>query len=183
MLFPLAILTLLFLPICGFFLFLFDSFFGKEDFSTSRLVVEQVIKIIQHRHLENARLYDLGSCRGNFAVKIARVFPEMKIVGIDDSWLRTLLAKTRGFFLKNVSFTKADIFSSDISSAEIIFIYLPQEIMPDLQTKLKKELKFGTLIIANRVTFPDWQPVETYTIGETDERRGSLGKIFVYQIV
>ncbi len=166
----------------GLLFFLADAFFGKEDFASSHLAVDRVVKIIKERHLEKGQLYDLGSCRGSFAVKIASAFPGMKIIGIDDSWFRTLFSKTRGIFLKNVSFRKANIFKSDISSADIIYVYLPQELMPDLQTKLKKELKAGNLVIANRVTFPNWQPAETLSLDEIDQVRGGPAKLFLYQI-
>lgn len=172
------ILGFLFFLICVLLAFLFDSFFGGIDFTSGRQVINQVVEIVKQGHLENGNFYDLGSCRGGFAVGIAKALPEMKILGIDNSWFRTVLAKSRSVFLKNICFKKENIFTADVSSADIIYIYLPQELMPDLQSKLRKELKSGALVISASVSFPSWQPAEVYDL---DDKSLKVPKLFIYK--
>lgn len=154
------ILGLLFLAIGSFFVFLTDATFGGLDFRTEQGTIDEVIKLIKLKGLENSNFYDLGSCRGGLAISISKALPKIKVIGIDNSRFRVLLSNTKAIFLKNLTFKKENIFNSDISAANIIFLYLPQELMSALETKLQKELKHGGLVISNRVSFPTWQADE-----------------------
>jgi precorrin-6B methylase 2 len=160
MLIALIIFGFLSLTVFIFLVYLADGVFGGLDFASSRAQAKQVINIIKDRNLGSGRFYDLGSARGGFAVRIAKAFPKLHVRGIDDNGFRTAFAKFRSIFLNNVVFFKGSVFAADISSADIIYIYLPQELMPNLQDKLQKELKPGSIIISNRVSFPNWQPLK-----------------------
>ena len=160
MIFFKAFTGLLFLSIAGFFLFLTDGFFGGLDFPTGDEEIGQVSGMIQRKRLESGILYDLGSARGNFAAKIAKANPKLTVYGIDDSWFRIFPSRVRALFLKNLTFKKENIFAADLSEADIIYIYLPQELMASLETSLQKELKPGAIIITNRVSFPAWRESE-----------------------
>lgn len=164
------VLVFLFFIILAFFVFMADSFFGKEDFHTTRTEVSQFVKIVKDRRLENRRIYDLGSSKGSFVLRVSKALPAAKVTGIDDSNFRILFAKLRAIFLKNISFHKANIFQTDLTAADIVYIYLPQEMMAGLEAKLQKELKSGALVITNKVNFPNWQPTE------------KIEKLFIYQI-
>ncbi len=155
-----------------------DSAFGGEDFTTSQLAVEKIAEILKVRHLENGYFYDLGSCRGKFAVKLAKELPNLNILGVDSSWFRIMFSKAASVFLRNLIFKKGNIFHEDISSADVVFLYLPKELMPDLQIKLQKELKPHALAITNRVSFPSWQPLEIYDLQNS---RPVLEKLFIYE--
>ncbi len=168
----LIIYVLIFLILLGvtfYFAVLSDSIFGKEDFATSSFATNQIVQIIKDRKLDNGIFFDLGSCRGEFASQIAKACPNLKVLGIDDSWLRTWLARRRSVFLKNLTFKRENIFAIDVSSADIVYVYLPRELLPKLQAKLQKELKRGATVITNCVSFPSWQPEE------------HNGEIFVYK--
>jgi SAM-dependent methyltransferase len=175
-----GLISVIFIALLFYFVILLDSTVGNFDFASSKLAVNQVVDIIKRRSLESGSFYDLGSARGKFAVRIARKFSGLKIYGFDDSWFRVFCSKTRSVFLKNLKFKKQDIFSADISSADIIYLYLPQELMPALQIKLRKELKPGSLIISNSVSFPGLEPSEILI---TNKRRPDFQKLFIYQIV
>ncbi len=152
------------LAVAAFLFFLLDSALGKYDMGSSREAANQVVKIVKDTGLRGGVFYDLGSCRGGFALKIAKELPTMKIFGIDDSRFRTFLAKSSGVFLKNVVFKKENIFKANVSSADIVYVYLPKELMPELRAKLQKELKPGAVVITNRIVLPDIKPVQK--IGE-----------------
>lgn len=171
-------LILLIVLLFSFSFFLVDGIFGGLDFTTGEVVAEQVTGIIKERHLEKGFFYDLGSCRGGFAIKIAKTFPQLCVYGIDDSRFRNLLARLRSTFLKNLRFDKENIFSTNVSQADIVYLYLPQELMPDLQTKLQKELKPGALIISYSVSFPNWTPAQSYILKQNNP---APKKLFVYE--
>jgi trans-aconitate methyltransferase len=171
------ILGLVFVSILAYFLFVLDGFFGGLDFTSNRSVAELVINVIKQRHLENGNFYDLGSARGAFAIRIAKAFPGLQVCGIDDSRLRTGVAKIRGLFLKNLSFKREDIFKTDVSVVDAVYLYLPQELMPALQVKLQKELKHGSVVISTSVSFPSWQPTGVYDLNQKGLK---VPKLFVY---
>mgnify|MGYP003394819473 CR=1 FL=1 len=170
MLFLLILASVLFFITLGVMVYISDSFFGGLDFSSSGDEIQEVIKIVNDRKLSHGRFYDLGSARGNFAVKVARVFPQLRVWGIDDNGYRTAIARVRSAFLKNIAFVKEDIFSTDVSDADVVYLYLPQELMPKLQVKLQNELKHGAIVITNKVSFFGWQP------------NIKLSSLFIYQM-
>jgi SAM-dependent methyltransferase len=62
------------------------------------------------------------------------------------------------------TFVKADIFESDFSKATVITMFL----LPDLNLKLRPkilDLKPGTRIVSNTFTMGDWEPEETFNVG------------------
>lgn len=152
--------TVLFLFICGFAVFLAERAFGGQDFKTSRETINRVIDLLKQRHLESGNFYDLGSGGGELALKIGKAFPQLQITGIDDSSFRILLSNVRSVFKKNVNFKKANIFKTNTATADIIYLYLPNDVLPELEKKLQKELKPGALVITNKVSFPKWQSIE-----------------------
>jgi len=61
------------------------------------------------------------------------------------------------------TFTKADLFETDLSQATVITMFL----LPDINLKLRPkilDLKPGTRIVSNTFTMDDWSPDETSTV-------------------
>lgn len=178
MLIVIIVLIFSFLSSLIILVFLIDSIFGGLDFATNQAAINQVIDIIKSRHLENCNFYDLGSCRGGFALRIAKGLPNLRVLGVDNSLYRTLLAKTRGVFLKNLTFKRGDIFKTNVSDVNVVYLYLPQEVMPGLQAKLQEELKPGSLVISASVSFPNWRPFKIYDLPKAEF---VVPKLFVYK--
>jgi hypothetical protein len=152
-----------------------------EDFITSNEAVQRIGSIIIARDYHRGLLYDLGSCRGTFVFGILDVCPDLRVVGIDKSRLRTWCARLLSIFHNNrnhPTFLKADIFETDVSRIDVAFAYLPRPLMPALETKLQRELKPGSLLITYRVHLPSWQPSQVF---QTDVHRPERNNIFVYQ--
>lgn len=158
MLLALAVFSLI--VFVGVLLFLFDGFFGGLDFTSNRKTLLEVISVLKKKRLESGSLIDLGSGKGGFALKLARGLPQIKILGIDDNNFRIKYSKARAIFLNNIEFLKEDIFKTNVSKAHAVYIYLPKELMPELEAKLKAELKPGAVVLTNKVSFPNWQPTE-----------------------
>ena len=174
----LIIVGLFFLAVFTLVIFFFDSSFGGSDFVSRQGVVDALNGVIRREKLENGTFYDLGSCRGSFAKNMAKAFPTLTVRGIDNSRIRTVCAKAKGIFLKNLVFTKGDIFTANVSLADIVYLYLPQELMPALQEKLQKELKSGAVVISASVSLPSWQPSQVYDLPEQGLK---VPKLFVYR--
>jgi len=173
-----GLIFVIFTVLLVYFVIFFDSTVGNLDFISSRLVAARVIDIVKRQHLEIGNFYDLGSARGQFAARIVKRLPKLKVYGFDNSGFRTFLSKIRSPFFKNLKFKKQDIFAVDVSAADVVYLYLPQELMPALQIKLQRELKRGGLVISNSVSFPSWSPSETFIM---DKDKSNFKKLFVYK--
>lgn len=69
---------------------------------------------------------------------------------------------------------------TNMSKADIIYIYVPRILLPGLRKKIQKECKKGTRIILYRITFDDWIPHEEI---RTDGVAGiSENTIFIYRV-
>ena len=167
-----------------YLLWITDNLFGGEDFTTSKEAIQQIGKIIMAHNYQTGLLYDLGSSQGGFVFKILDVCLDLEVVGIDKSRIRIWSAKLRRFFhpsKKVPRFLKMDIFDIDVSKINLAFVYLPRPMLPNLEEKLQKNLKPGSLVITYRVHFPNWQPKEVF---KTDFKKGSSqNNIFVYRQV
>ncbi len=177
-------LLILFTIVIAFYLGMIVDSFGGEDYATGKKAIQKVAEIIIAKKRQNQLLYDLGSCRGNFVFGISRACPDLKIVGIDNSYIRTWAARLRNYIQprrlqKNqISFLKADLFKTDLSNADLIFIYLPKELLAALEAKLQQNLKPGALVITHRVYFPNWQPSQTLLSGQPEIKNGNL---YIYE--
>ncbi len=63
------------------------------------------------------------------------------------------------------TFTKADLYETDLSKAQVITMFLLPSINMKLRPKLL-DLKPGTRIVSNSFDMEDWQPDETATVTE-----------------
>ena len=161
-------------------LWIIDTLLGEEDFLTSKEAIQRISQIIVEHNCQNGLLYDLGSCRGAFVFGILNVCPNLRVVGIDKSSLRTWFAKLLSLFHKNKNspqFLKANIFETDVSRIDLAFVYLPRPLLPALEIKLQKELKPGALVITYRINLPNWQPIHV-SLGDLSRDRNN---IFIYQ--
>lgn len=167
----LAILLAGFICLMLYMAIITDSLLGGSDFPSSKPAIEKVAEILKSR---NGIFYDLGSARGDFLFKLMKQAPQIEYCGLDKSLLRTLVAKFKAWFSgKKITFLHKNIFDANLSPADIVYVYLPKELMPDLQTKLQKELKLGAWVLTNRVSFPSWKPAASYDLAKSE-------KLFVY---
>lgn len=101
---------------------------------------------------KGASVYDLGSGDG----KLLRIAAKhgAKVVGYEINPLLVLWSNLRGVPTRWKNFWYANI-----SDADVIFVYLLPNRMENLETKLKKECKKGTIIVSNSFIFPKWKIV------------------------
>ena len=151
---------------------------SDDDFTTSDEAIQQIGTIILSNKLQSSLLHDLGSCRGYFVLSILKMCPDLRIIGIDSSRSRTWFAKFRGIFRVRATFKKADIFDTDVSTADLVYAYLPPDLLPVLMVKLQKELKPGALVLTYRTNFSGWQPSQTFLV---DHKNPQEENVYMYR--
>ena len=134
---------------------------------TPQEVVEAMLKLAKVS--KNDVVYDLGSGDGRIPITAAKMFGA-RAVGIDIDPVRVAEAnenlKTSG--VSGVRFLNEDLFTSDISEATVVTLYLLPSLNVKLIPKLNKELKKGTRIVSHAFDMSsdsvDRKPIETLNV-------------------
>lgn len=104
------------------------------------------------------KFYELGSGDGRVVIEATKLGAQS--IGIEQSLIRILISKQKANKLKNAHFYHGNIFSKNYSDADVLYIYLLHKGVKKLETKLKQELKKGSIVITQAYHFPNWKPFE-----------------------
>lgn len=102
--------------------------------------------------------YELGSGDGRVVLAAAKL--GAMSYGIEQSWIRVWMSryKAHQLHLRNSNFFHGNIFSRHYYPANIVYIYLLQPAIDRLETKLKSELKKGSVLITQTYHFKHLKP-------------------------
>jgi ribosomal protein L11 methylase PrmA len=131
---------------------------------TPQEVVDAMLKLA--KVTKNDVVYDLGSGDGRIPITAAKTYGA-RGVGIDIDPQRIKEATEN---LKNagvgdrVKFLNQDLFTTDISEATVVTLYLLPSLNLRLMPKLNKELKPGTRIVSHAFDMGDAKPLETLNV-------------------
>ena len=124
-------------------------------------------------------LFDLGCGKGNLLFIAAEEF-NARAIGIE---VQAYLVKD----LKNkicspqyenkIRIIEGDLFEQDISSADLITLYLYQSTIEKLRTKLDEELKPGTRVVSLIYKIDGWKPLKEKHV----EYAGIDNRIYLYK--
>ena len=105
-------------------------------------------------------IYDLGSGDGRIPITAAQKY-QARGVGIDINPERIREANENAKKAKvtdRVKFLNQDLFTTDISEATVVTLYLLPELNVKLRPKLFKQLKPGTRIVSHAFDMGEWKP-------------------------
>ncbi len=127
---------------------------------TPQEVVDEMLKLggVQKGDV----VYDLGCGDGRIVVSAAKL--GARGVGIDINPERIKEANENAQaagVTDHVTFRNEDLFTTDISPATVVTLYLLPARLTRLRPKLWKELKSGTRIVAHDFDLGDWKPEKT----------------------
>jgi len=133
---------------------------------TPQVVVDKMLDMAK----VTARDYvmDLGSGDGRTVITAAK--RGARALGIEYNPDMVELSKRNAAeagVSERASFTKADLFETDLSQATVITMFL----LPDINIRLRPKilaLKPGTRIVSNTFTMGEWQPDETATLSSDE---------------
>jgi hypothetical protein len=69
---------------------------------------------------------------------------------------------------QRVTFVEDDLFSSDISAATVVTLYLSTSINNRLEPKLRRELRPGARVVSHQFRIGTWMPTETVRVDDED---------------
>jgi SAM-dependent methyltransferase len=112
--------------------------------------------------------YELGCGDARLAIEAEKRYG-VKAFGVDVSfpillvaWIRNRLFKTHVYLIcKN-------LFKTDLSKADIVYLFLMPETIKKLRPKLEQELKPGARVVSYVFPFKDWKPEKVLERTEKD---------------
>lgn len=125
---------------------------------TPQEVVDQMLALA--KVTKDDVLYDLGSGDGRIPVTAAQRFGT-RGVGIDINPERIQEANAnaqKAGVTERVRFLNQDLFTTDISSATVVTLYLLPELNVKLRPQLFEQLKPGTRIVSHDFDMGEWKP-------------------------
>lgn len=153
---------------------------GVPTVVSSKIAQKQVADYLA-RQKDIEKIYELGSGKGDFVMRLAKRLPRANIYGFELSPAPYLFSKIWKRFSsvgKRVSFYLADFRKIDLSSADAVVFYLMPHMNKRLAPKLLKELRSGSLVITVSFSMQGWKPEKTLVANTISKTR-----TFIYRIV
>jgi protein-L-isoaspartate O-methyltransferase len=125
---------------------------------TPQKVVDGMLKLAEVH--KGDVVYDLGCGDGRIPVTAAKTYG-VRAVGIDINPERIKEAKdnvAQAGVGNLVTIKQDDLFTTDISEASVVTLYLLTTLNVKLRPKLLKDLKPGTRIVSHYFNMGDWKP-------------------------
>lgn len=124
---------------------------------TPQQVVDEMLKVANVK--KGDVLYDLGSGDGRIVITAAKRFG-VRGIGIDIDPQRIAEANENARkegVTHLVTFKQTDLFTTDISEATVVTLYLLPRLNVKLRPKLFAELKNGTRIVSHAFDMAEWE--------------------------
>jgi len=142
---------------------------------TPKHIVRQMLQLAQLRRGE--RLFDLGAGDGRIMIEAARKFGARATgIEIDPERVARIRERLESTGVK-AEIIQADFMKADLSSANVIAIYLSDSVNAKLAPKLWRELRSGARVISLDYCLPDWKPEKELLVKGAVPRRLLLYKV------
>lgn len=133
---------------------------------TPQPVVDEMLKLAKVN--KDDVIYDLGSGDGRLPITAASKYGARGF-GIDINPERIKEANEnaqKANVTDRVKFMQQDLFTTDISNASVVTLYLLPELNVKLRPRLFQQLKPGTRIVSHDFDMGDWKPDRVVTTNE-----------------
>lgn len=140
-----------------FFFLTVALFTGAPYVPSQKKAVRRMIELADIA--SNDSIYDLGSGDGRLLFEAAKQTTG-NIIGIEINPLLVLLTQIKKILYQqtpHVHCVWGNFWKTDLSAADVVFVYLLPWKMEALQKKLQQELKPGTRVVSNSFIFPQWK--------------------------
>jgi tRNA G37 N-methylase Trm5 len=129
---------------------------------TPQAVVDAMLEIASVKGSDV--VYDLGSGDGRIVITAAKKYGARGVgIELDPALVKRASENAAAAGVSDrVRFVTQNLFSSDISEATVVTLYLLQSINERLRPKLVRELKPGTRVVSHVFNMgPEWPPEKT----------------------
>lgn len=146
--------------------------------ASPQLVVERMLKLAKLKKGEI--LYDLGCGDGRIIITAATQFGANAVgVELDERRYRKTLDRISELKLENkVKLIHGNLLKVDLSSADVVTLYLLTSANEKVKPNLEKHLRKGTRVVSHDFEIPGWRPVR---IEEVSENYGFSHTLYLYE--
>ncbi|MDB4979052.1 MAG: hypothetical protein JWM56_1238 [Candidatus Peribacteria bacterium] len=121
---------------------------GVPFIPTPKPVIQEMIDLARMNGDET--VVDLGAGDARFCIIAKRRYPHTRVIGYEVVPTVWLLGKIRIWLSgEDIEWKMEDAMTADLSSVNVIFLYVASEMMARLEKKFKQELKMGTKIVSH----------------------------------
>jgi predicted RNA methylase len=127
--------------------------------------------------------FDLGCGDGRTVMMAAKEFGA-RAVGVEmrDDLIKKALSSVYEQGLQNrVTIVNGDMFNVDLSSADVVFLYLTTSANEKIRPKLDTELKRGVRIVSHDYEIVGWKPAEVENFCENPKLGYPSHTIYLYK--
>ena len=152
---------------------------GITPMPSSRKAVSAMIGIIPSNL--KGTIVDLGAGWGTLGYPVAKAFPEATVVGYELSPIPWAYSRIKQFVARrrNLTFKRKGISEVDLSTVDIVLVYLQPRAMRRLSPKLRDELKPGALVLSNSFPLPGWEQSAVYEL--STHRLSTSRRVYAYE--
>jgi predicted RNA methylase len=128
-------------------------------------------------------LYDLGSGDGRAVIIAAKDFGAESVgVELRDDLAKRALDSIQKLDLKEKTrIIQKDIFNVNLSSANVVFLYLTTSANEKIKPKLEAELKPGTRVVSHDYEILGWKPLKVDNFCENPKLGYPSHTLYVYR--
>jgi predicted RNA methylase len=144
-------------------------------------VIQHMLKLAELRAGEV--LFDLGAGDGRAVIMAAKTFGA-RAVGVE---LREDLAKKAlstihdNSLTDRVTIVNGDMFTVNLTSADVVFLYLTTSANEKIRPKLETELKKGVRVVSHDYEIVGWKPVKVDNFCENPKLGYPSHTIYLYK--
>ena len=145
------------------------------------LVIEYMLKLADLKAGEV--FFDLGAGDGRTVIMAAKSFGA-RAVGVE---LREDLAKKalstihESGLTNRVTIVNGDMFSVNLTSADVVFLYLTTSANEKIRPKLEQDLRKGTRVVSHDYEIVGWKPVKVENYCENPKLGYPSHTIYLYE--
>lgn len=128
-------------------------------------------------------LFDLGSGDGRTVIMAAKEFGARSVgVELREDLAKKALGTIYAQRLQDrITIVNGDIFSVDLTSADVIFLYLTTSANEKIKPKLETELKNGVRVVSHDYEVVGWKPVKTVNFCENQTLGFPSHTLYLYK--
>jgi hypothetical protein len=136
---------------------------GIPPMPTTRYLCEQTAQIIKRYPLQAGQIaIEAGSGWGTLALYLAKRFPHLTFIGLENSPLPLLVSKwLRHLLLRpNCRFQLQNIYDYQYEQVHLVICYLFADAMTKLGITFREQLPKEAIVVSIFFAIPDWRPTE-----------------------
>ncbi len=142
----------------------FAPFVSTETEVIKRLLADLNLK-------DHSVVMELGCGKAGFLHAVEAKFPNLELIGVEHAILPYFMAKLQASLRgSNMHIVRQDLYKADVTRADLIYCYLTQSMMEQLEKKFKFECKRHCRVVSYRFPIPAFNPEKVVEFQETKKQ-------------